>query len=221
MIFDLSVLKCCKLSFQSPRQISDFLSIDTNKSSPIEYLVIHNESTLEELNLVLAYVPHLRRLSWHKLNTTNNYKQQKLQLKHLTNVSLEFENIPFHDFQSMIMNLFHYLEILQLTITSSNREYLNPNRWEQLISNYIPNLRIFDFQHRNKLRPISDISLTCMQLNTLFTSSFWSKHQWFFTHQCIWQGSYYEALLYSTNPYRYKKFFCLLMLYNKLIIFRF
>ncbi|CAF3887774.1 unnamed protein product [Rotaria sordida] len=88
-------------------------------------------------------------------------------------------------------------EILRIS-TSFDRSYFDANRWERLISSYMPYLRIFDIQHNDN----SYDQMTCNNLNNLFISSFWLKHQWFFTHQCYSRGYGKQINFYSTNPYR-------------------
>jgi hypothetical protein len=201
-IFRLPVLKYCKLSFEARPQ-STSIRIATYESSPIEHLIIYNDANLDELGPVLSYVPQLRRLSWHKLSGLGDKQAgvERIPLKHLTHVSLELQHTNFDQFEPMIINLFYQLEVLHIS-TSFDREYLNSNRWERLISSYMPHLRIFDIEHRDNLLVDNNPQLTCTSLNNLFISSFWCEHQWFFTHQCFWQENRNQVIFYSTNPYR-------------------
>ncbi|CAF3869536.1 unnamed protein product [Rotaria sp. Silwood1] len=82
-------------------------------------------------------------------------------------------------------------------------------KWEELISSYIPNLRIFDIQHENCFNSIHSStnnflfnqSVPNVQINK-FTSSFWIERGWFFAQQHN-QPKYTDStIFYSTNPYR-------------------
>lgn len=201
-IFRLPVLKYCKLSFEATLQ-SNSLCRATNESSSIEHLLIENDANLDELYSVSSYLPQLRRLSWHKLSALNHQQAivERMELKHLTHLTLELRYANFNQFETMIIPLFPHLEVLHIS-TSFNREYLDEDRWERLISCSMPHLRIFDLEHRDHSYIANDVSLTCIRLNRIFTSPFWREHQWSFTHQCFWQGNWNQVIFYSTNPYR-------------------
>ena len=201
-ILRLPALKYCKLSFEVISQ-SNFLCRATNESSPIEHLIIENDANLDELYSVLSYLPQLRRLSWQKLSALD-YKQtivERMELKHLTHLTLELRHANFNQFETMIIDHFPHLEVLHLS-TSFNREYLDEDRWERLIACSMPHLRIFDLEHRDQSYTTNNVFLTCIRLNRIFTSLFWRERQWSFTHQCFWQGNWDQVIFYSTNPYR-------------------
>jgi len=65
LIFQLPVLKYCKLSFEDHTPLGS-LPISTNISSPIEHLLIEDNYDINEVDALLSYVPQLRRLSIQK-----------------------------------------------------------------------------------------------------------------------------------------------------------
>jgi hypothetical protein len=74
------------------------------------------------------------------------------------------------------------VQILSISASSSSdREYLNANRWEQLILSHMPNLRIFDIRH-DLCAPDGFDRLTYEDQINQFTSRFWVERQWFFEH---------------------------------------
>ena len=81
-------------------------------------------------------------------------------------------------------------------------EYLNADRWEQLISRHLPNLTVFDFQRHYCVwdccdnREIYETQLDKLQ------SLFWMKRQWFFEYQYYRTATTNNIIIYSTNPYR-------------------
>ena len=105
-IFHLSVLKYCKLSFQSAQKFIP-ISISTNESSSIEHLIIDHYSNIDEFTAVLSYLPYLHRLSWNNLyRLRDTLKIEQIASKHLTHVSLELRSTSFDEFESMIIHLF-------------------------------------------------------------------------------------------------------------------
>ena len=110
--------------------------------------------------------------------------------------------MSFDSFKIISSKLFLNLEILNIC-TRADDHYLMADRWEQLIKNFIPNLRIFDFQHY--WEPLDDSNIEQHTYHLLihrFTSSFWINRQWFFAHQHFSRRGIRDAVFYSTNPYR-------------------
>ena len=78
----------------------------------------------------------------------------------------------------------------------------------------MPYIRIFEMEYEIISSKIDDISLTCTGLNSLFVSSFWHEHQWFFNHRqsLVLRGAFYgpsyvelynvRIIFYSTNLYK-------------------
>ncbi len=202
-LFHLPALKYCKVSFEA-RFGHYTLPLTTNSISPIEHLVIHNDFSLDQLDAVLSYVSHLRRLFIQCLNRSSNLSTELFSDKpnNLTHVYLNKITIPFERFESMSRNLFNQLEVLRISI-SNDREYLNANRWEQLILSAMPRLRIFDFQYTNFFD--GDIDNHHLIYNTVidhFSSPFWTKRRWFFSYQCYVAEYRNQVAFYSINPYR-------------------
>ncbi|CAF1074519.1 unnamed protein product, partial [Rotaria sordida] len=147
-IFRLPVLKYCKLSLTRNSQ-SNSLSMATTEFSPIEYFII-NQLYIDELYAFLSYIPQIRRLSIRNL-----YKSPKksirefypIVLNHLTHVSLNMIDVTFDEFQFIIKNLFNQIEILYIS-TKDDRAYIDANQWQELIQFHLPNLQIFDIQHK-------------------------------------------------------------------------
>jgi hypothetical protein len=84
----------------------------------------------------------------------------------------------------------------------SDMEYVNANRWQQLISTHMSNLRIFDFQHKDRswVRGI-DRQAYEDEIGK-FNSPFWIQHQWFFEYQYYKTQHFENIIVYSINPYR-------------------
>ena len=83
-----------------------------------------------------------------------------------------------------------------------NREYINADRWERLITTYMLNLRIFDFQYSYRSLDYNVEYQTFETLTNKFNSKFWIDHQWFFDrhyHKLTWSNA---TVFYSRNPYQ-------------------
>jgi hypothetical protein len=79
---------------------------------------------------------------------------------------------------------------------------MNASRWEQLISSYIPNLRIFDVWFDIVMSPINNQRRIRSEI-TQFISSFWTERGWFFQYIYYPTKRDDHAIFHSANPYRY------------------
>jgi hypothetical protein len=207
-IFHLPALKYCQILIETS-WYPTALSVATNEFNSIEYLIINNKVSVEQLDSLLSYVPQLRRLTIGHLDGLRNRRTQESSttLNYLTNVSLKLYSVSFNDFELSITDLFRQVQVLRIAVSCvgyyrSNMDYLNADRWEQLISINMLNLCVFDFQHQSRtLYDTLDGQKYVIQINK-FNSSFWVKHQWFFEHQYYHSANAEAAVFYSTNPYR-------------------
>ncbi|CAF3969201.1 unnamed protein product [Adineta steineri] len=203
-IFQLPVLKYFNVLLEtSLMPIVSSLSFATNKYSSIEHLVIKNNIELDTLYIILSYVPQIRRLSISELQKPE-YKQNitfPITLNNLTYISLELNHFDFDDFELLAKDLFHNLQVLRL-YASLRIEYLDANRWQNLILSHIPNLIIFDFQY-NYRTDIEKYSMSNYEnLIKNFTTPFWIERQWFFSSQHSFGYSANNFLFFSVKPYK-------------------
>ncbi|CAF1584378.1 unnamed protein product [Rotaria sp. Silwood1] len=167
-VFRLPILKYCQILIEL-LQCPKSLPVATNEFSTIEHLIINHDISIDQLPILLSYVPQLRRLS------ISNLKESKLNRT------------------ERVTNYFRQIQVLTIAIQyvgfyGNSTQYLNADRWEQLISTYMLNLLVFDFQ----------LSY---------------QYQWFFDHhyhQITWSNA---AVFYSRNPYRRKDY----VLYDELV----
>ncbi|CAF4947184.1 unnamed protein product, partial [Rotaria sp. Silwood1] len=207
-IFRLPRLKYCQILIQL-LQCSKSLPVATNEFSNIEHLIINHEISMDQLPILLSYVPQLRRLSIGNLKESklNRTERSSINLNYLTNVSLKLHNTNFDDFENLVINYFRQIQVLTIAIQyigfyGNSTQYLNAGRWEQLISTHMLNLRIFDFQFSYRGLESNNERQTFETLINKFNSTFWIEHQWFFDHhyhQITWSN---PAVFYSRNPYR-------------------
>ncbi|CAF0874418.1 unnamed protein product [Rotaria sordida] len=206
-LFHLLTLKYCKIEYEiknSEYPLSIYLT--EYDSSSIQYLIINGCFPFKSLNNLLCCLPKLRYLSINYLVHCRDYLEREdlspIKLKYLKNVSLKFDCIRFDKVEKILKNFFYYVQILRLT-TRYDQAYLNAKRWEDLIVNYMPNLRIFDINHETSM---VNNNLSYHDLINQFNSSFWIKKNWFFTHQHDWTRRLDSGIFYSTDPYRRKDY---------------
>ncbi|CAF4630955.1 unnamed protein product [Rotaria sp. Silwood2] len=218
-IFRLARLKHCQILIEL-LQCPKSLSVATNEFSTIEHLIINHEISIDQLRILLSYVPQLRRLSIGNLKEPKIDRTEKgsINLNYLINVSLKLNNLNFNDFEILVTNYFRQIQVLTIAIQSigfygNSIQYLNADRWEQLISTHMLNLHTFDFQLSYRILDSNRERQAFETLIKKFNSIFWIEHQWFFDHhyhQMTWSNT---AIFYSRNPYRRKDY----VLYDELV----
>ena len=198
-IFRLPKLKYCQIEFETKTD-QDSLLIYNNQPSSLEYLIIKNRFRFHSLSNLFLYLPNLRCLSINCLDgsSTHDISFSPIHLQNFKRISLKLDLISFDHLEKLIKTSFYSIESLCLT-TKYDPAYLDAKRWENLIQNFIPNLRIFDFNHDGLVR---NHSFTYHDLLNQFHSSFWIEKQWFFTHQHDWQERLDTGIFHSTKPYR-------------------
>ena len=188
-IFNLPVLEYNKISVPFARSILFSSNIIPKQSSSIKHLVIDYRCTIGNLSLILAYAPQLRRLNLNKSLYSSVHIISSQILSNLTHLCINKCDIHFDQFEILIIKISSQLQVLKLS--TFDHSYLDANRWEQLISQHMTQLRRFYFQHRES----SDNN---PQLINEFTSPFWIDRQWIF--DITVDGL---EFIYSVQPYRY------------------
>ena len=197
-IFRLPVLKYCQVSFREQSTIRS-LPICTNQFSKIERLILVDGCKMNELLIILTYLPQLHRLSCHDFqpSTYAQYNRGMIVLNYLTHLALRTTDVTLADLEMFLTKLTHQIQVFRFSIDlASNPIYTNSNRWETIIRTHLPRLRIFDLQVLqtnifNGHQPVFLINQ--------FLTSFWLERKWFF--RC--EYDHQNALFYSIQPYRF------------------
>ncbi|CAF3837278.1 unnamed protein product [Adineta steineri] len=209
-IIRLRALKYCSLSVER-FDCGESSSLTINEYNPIEHLIIKHDITTNELYSLLSHVPQLRRLNVSDISSLwgKDIKTSVFVLPCLTHISLGLSSINFNAFEEMMIDMFHLVQVLHISIDNSfnHQMYINANRWEQLILSHMPNLRIFDIRHENWSTYIITTIHNANRVisNTRidnFTSSFWINRQWFFTQQFVHEWERNCIIFHSIDPYR-------------------
>jgi len=202
LIFNLPKLKYNKLSsIVSVINISSLLTI-RSQISPIEHLIIDHTCTINDLLTILSYTPKLTHLICKQpiKSNVNNEQIKSIRVFHLTHISIPFGYISFNEFEIFIRKISSEIQILKF-YTNIDSNYLNTNRWEQLIQEYIPNLNKFYFIYIDVVNEHLIVTPDHRQMNR-FNSTFWIKKQWIFhieIRTCIRLNT---AVLYKISPRR-------------------
>ena len=203
----LPALKYCKISIKKSMD-SDSRLISLNQQSTIEHLVITGNYYIGDLPYLLSHLPRLRRLSIDCLSDyfIGRSPMNFLPSNQLTHLSLKLKNIHFHRFEEYFIRFPASIQILRLS-TDEDKEYLDANRWERLIGTFLPNLRVWDFQHTCVTRNDPHRLLYEDSIKQ-FTSPFWINRKWYFGYQSGRrnENSFYHSF-YSVKPYRYVEFY--------------
>ncbi|CAF3091408.1 unnamed protein product [Rotaria sp. Silwood2] len=202
-IFLLPVLKYCKLSFEETDK-SDSLSVATTKHSSIEQLTIIGKVNVNEFITILSYIPQIRRLSVSNIYESSKYQTKKFNpivLNHLTHVYLNMKDVNFDNFESIIKNMSHQIQVLYIS-TKNDELFTTANHWQELIVSHLPNLRIFDIQHRYSSHKMNHLTYNDFFKQQNF--SFWFQRKWFFNYDIYNHEGENQIIIYSTNPYRYE-----------------
>lgn len=146
-------------------------------SSSLQRLsLVQRRTTLNQINQLFEYTPHLKHLS--------------IIVKHLIDSDYLPSSFPtLINLNIHVSNVFDMSQIIYLLQNIPNLRRLNINlksnlidgyKWEQIIDNYLPNLKIFQFQMQHILDFNQNIQEKLTELIHPFRSSFWiDKHRWF------------------------------------------
>ncbi|CAF3950559.1 unnamed protein product [Rotaria sordida] len=208
-IFRLSTIKYCKLTFlnHGDRNPLPYAIDKQDQCQTLEYLIIDSWYSLSQINAVLTYTPRLTHLFCRIASALcSNIADGPAVLLHLTHLTVDFYQLSFDEFEIFLIQMSRQLIFLRLTV-SCNGTFFSSDRWEQLILNHIPHLRIFDFQYNMSPEyPINDENLNFVPIDQ-FISTFWSNRNWCFEYQ-YWPDNDddepFPIVFYSTHPYRRK-----------------
>ncbi|CAF4410674.1 unnamed protein product [Rotaria sp. Silwood2] len=146
LIFHLSILKHCKISFEENVPL-EYLPMSKSPSSSIEHLIINDNYNLNEVEAILSYVPHIRRLSIEYQHRP--YPQAALifltVLNNLTHVCVTGDSLTNVGIEQFIKNYFRQIKVLHI---SANQSLSYSGTWLKPILSYLPHVHVFDFADR-------------------------------------------------------------------------
>jgi hypothetical protein len=115
--------------------------------SSIKYLIINVGCAHNQFISPLLYLPQLSHLSCDYLIKSNNdiKFEMVMKLNDLIHLTVIIDEIDFNEFEEFLLKLCSQLQFLNVTIHSSDKSYLNANRWEELIGQNMTALKKFFF----------------------------------------------------------------------------
>ncbi len=201
LLFRLPKLRFLKFSANEHR--SPLMSISlpiaaTNQISPIEHLSIDHPFTFKELSTIISYTPQLHRLNLinESIIKSNSQMISPMILSNLIYISIFMYDLKFDKFENLISQISSKLKVLYLVGSPYDPTYLDPERWEQLIIRYLPQLEKFHLKYYEYFQNDFTSRVHIDKLNEFF-SSFWIERQWIL-------GVEFESsnIIYSIRPYQ-------------------
>ncbi|CAF0778917.1 unnamed protein product [Rotaria sordida] len=204
LIFRLPFLKYNTLSY-GPWRAPITLPVARNEQfNYIEYLNIGIIITLVEVITILSYTPKLRRLTCQQLYGCSQYISTRdiIKLPYLTHINFDQCRLRFSEFELFIKKINSQLRVLHFT-TFDNISFLDANRWQRLIVQYLPHLYKFEFEYDEKISNTFQLGPHHQQINQ-FTSLFWLQRQWYLHLQTDASPFSNNRITYSIHSYRKK-----------------
>jgi hypothetical protein len=202
MMLNLPVLKYSKISSKSS---SEYLlsspTLDYGCISSLKHLIINHNCTINELLNILAYTPRLCYLTCKSIHKSAvKTRDVSINLFNLKYISFDNHNAYFNEFEIFFKQIHSQIQVLRFK-TYENWDFVDANRWKQLISYHMPHLHRFYFQ----CSVTFDYELRSYQKQDRsygFTSSFWIERQWIFELKTDVSKARRREMIYLIHPYR-------------------
>ncbi|CAF0829626.1 unnamed protein product [Rotaria sordida] len=202
LIFRLPMLKYNKLSVNKIILQDSISSISNEHFSSIKQLVINYPCTLYNLYNILSYTSKLHHLTCEPLFSINENISREIPLKlfNLTYCSISQCYLKFNEFEIFIKQISSQLRILRFK-PCSDIFYLDADRWQQLILQYMPYLHTFQFKYHDGISDHFEIQSYHSFLNR-FISPFWIERQWLLDIQIDLNHWPPVEIIFSIQPKR-------------------
>ena len=128
-------------------EYSNIRSICTHQQIYITHLTIYH-CTLNDFKTFFTHIPMLRYLNVNQLLgdycSEDKFNVTNIQAIYLKQFILQSYRVEFEDIE-YILKQTPNLKILKLSINYGDDDIIDPNRWQKLISSFLPHLYIFKF----------------------------------------------------------------------------
>ena len=184
ILFRLPFLKYLKIDLTEYEQSNIVIPIAVDgQFSSIEYLIIEHHCSLNELTDLMSYTPRLSHLSLICIyldESDGEINSEVLKkLMNLVHFTSSIYNCQFDEFEEFLSKISSRLKLLSVTTRYSDKKFLDSGRWEQLISQYMPDLNRLNFCYSDTINDDFEIDASHSLING-FTSDFWLKRKWIF-----------------------------------------
>jgi len=203
LIFLLSALKKIEISAEKYTLVMPLLTNTSEQYSHIKRLIINHVCHIKELLILLSYTPLLTHLTCIELTQEDQRILRVISIKmlNLTSITFNICNTKFNELEIFIEKIGRQLRILCIN-TFQDVAYLDATRWERVISQQMPYLRIFKFEYHEW--HYQSIELTSYHnLLNQFTSLFWINRGWFFEIKADIDYWPPIEIIYAIRPDRY------------------
>ena len=201
IVFRFQYLNYLKLSLPIIEDLEDFEQaicvIEQKQLSEIEYLVMDHCCTLHDFLSIISFMPKLRYLTCQTLfQIEENISREIFSISmNLTHLTIDRCELKFHLLEILIQKLPSQLQTLRMVNHSNDYLYLDAYRWEELITEHLPCLKVFSLKFYERLNDQWVLTPSHRSLNR-FLSTFWSDRQWI-----IGLELQTHHLIYSIKPY--------------------
>ena len=204
LIFCLPCLKYNKLSASKIDSHYSRLFTINERFASIEQLIIDHPLSLDQLHAILSSTPKLRRLTCQNLFQFNRNICQEIPLRmyNLTYCSIRKCCLKFDQFEVFIRKISSQLRILRFS-PFIDISYLDGDRWQRLISQYMPYLHTFQLEYHDTVVSSPFIIHPYCSLISRFISSFWIEKQWFFNIETSLTCWLPVEIIFSIQPDKY------------------
>ena len=177
------------------------VELDTDLSSPLETLTVGALWTFRRLLQTTQLFPHLKRLDCQKVAENSLLPKEPLvDSATLTHLVLHDCRMTFNVFEFYIKKICRSLRTLRLG-TSWQPNYLDADRWEQLIKKHMPCLRTFSLTYEEFVYGNHSSHPEHERLHR-FSSKFWTDRQLMLELNLDSCFSFPFAVSYAVRPYK-------------------
>ena len=115
-------------------------------ASPIERFHLKHPLSLNEILLLLKYLPSIRHLFCDDVLESPFFDDQNktLSLPHFRSLAISSAELKLSELETFLQSLGRTIEVFKIDL-GFDMAYLDAERWQQMIRKHLPKLRIFDF----------------------------------------------------------------------------
>ncbi|CAF3794816.1 unnamed protein product [Rotaria sp. Silwood1] len=164
----------------------------------ITRLVFENHCSFNNILTIISYTPQLYRLDYTNTNShdRNIEINSPIKLTNLKYVFVRVSNTIFDIFEMFLRKINSKLKVLSFITRYEHINYLDANRWKEIILKYLFRLKKFYLQYYASCEKDSETRIYRCKPNQ-FISSFWIKRKWIFEIQRDLKN-----IIYSVRPYK-------------------
>lgn len=180
MIFDLPSLKYNSLSMDQDDELDALgtLSINQRFTNNIQSLIMNHGCTSNGLISIFYHTPQLNYLFCRTLSMSINPSHSKVKITslYLTHFIIENCEAEFDGFENFMKKICSHIKTFRIN-QFLNDDYIDPDRWNQLIVDHMPQLRRFHIRCPVHI----DDNFKTYHFDAFvhqFTSRFWFERGW-------------------------------------------